>query len=95
MTHAAGSCGCRRCQTAAAIAAAPAAALAMSMQHKLHSQFTCGVKMIGIAIKPGLLTKGSRLPFQKPSRSVILMGIPNSHNRPLGRGGVATRRDDS
>eukprot|EP00955_Chlamydomonas_euryale_P081083 363520-Chlamydomonas_euryale.AAC.9 len=41
-----------------------------------YSQFTYGVKMTGVAVKPGLLTRGSRPPRQKTSHSVILTGIP-------------------
>eukprot|EP00955_Chlamydomonas_euryale_P100731 365303-Chlamydomonas_euryale.AAC.18 len=40
-----------------------------------NSQFTYGVKMTGIAVKSGLLTRESRPPRHKPSHSVILTGI--------------------
>eukprot|EP00955_Chlamydomonas_euryale_P096603 365023-Chlamydomonas_euryale.AAC.11 len=62
---------------------------------KANSQFAYRVKMTGAAVKSGLMTRSSRPPCQNPSHSVILTGIPTRTTALLGRGGVATRCDDS
>eukprot|EP00955_Chlamydomonas_euryale_P117249 366462-Chlamydomonas_euryale.AAC.34 len=59
-----------------------------------YSQFTYGVKMTGVAVKSGLLTGGLDPPSKSQSFSHF-DGHPDAHNHPLGRGGSATRRDDS
>eukprot|EP00955_Chlamydomonas_euryale_P075456 362322-Chlamydomonas_euryale.AAC.26 len=54
--------------------------------------------MTWIAVKSGLSTRGSRPPLPPASKAQSFShfdGHPDLHNRPLGRGGVATRRKHS